>query len=64
MNKIKNPLVDFEKKWVALSSDNKKVLASGDTIPELEKKVKGINNNKFVLTWVPPFDKVLSLNAK
>lgn len=64
MNKIKNPLLDYEKKWVALSSDNKKVLASGDTIPELEKKIKGINSNKFVLTWVPPFDKVLSLNVK
>ena len=64
MKKISNPLLNYEKKWVALSSDNKKVLASGDTIQELEKKVKGVDSNKFVLTWVPPFDRVLSLNAK
>ena len=59
-----SPLLNFENKWVALTPEGKKVLASGDTIPELEKKLKGIDSKKFVLTFVPPFDKVLSLYVK
>lgn len=56
MKKISNPLLNYENKWVALTTDRKKVLAAGDTIPELEKKVKGVSSKKFVFTWVPPFD--------
>lgn len=64
MNKISNPLINYENKWVALTNDNKKVLAAADTILELEKKLKRKSYKNFTLTWVPPFDKVLSLNAK
>lgn len=56
MPKFSSPLLNYENKWVALSTDRKKVLAAGDTIPELEKKVKGVSSKKFVFTWVPPFD--------
>lgn len=56
MKKISNPLLNYENKWVALTTDRKKVLAAGDTIPELEKRVKGMSSKEFVFTWVPPFD--------
>lgn len=59
MNKVKNPLLNYEKKWVALTNDNKRVLASADSIPELEKKLKGKDDKKFTLTWVPPLDRIL-----
>ncbi len=64
MKAISSPLLNYEKKWVALTNDNKKVLAAADSIEALEKKIKGMDDKKFTLTWVPPFDKVLSLNAK
>lgn len=64
MPKFSSPLLNYENKWVALSNNNKKVLASANTIPELEKKLRDVSSKKFVLTFVPPFDKVLSLNAK
>lgn len=64
MSKFSSPLLNYEKKWVALTNDNKRVLASADTIEDLEGKLKKISSKKFTLTWIPPFDKVLSMNVK
>lgn len=64
MPKISSPLLNYENKWVALTPGGKKVLASGITIPELEKKLQRVSSKNFVLTFIPPFGKVLSLNAK
>lgn len=64
MSKISSPFLNYENQWVALTPRGNKVLASGSTVPELEKKLKGVSSKRFVLTFIPPFDKVLSLNAK
>lgn len=56
MKKINNPLLNYEKKWVALSPDNKKVVAAADSIKQLEVKVKRLRRKDVVFTWVPPFD--------
>lgn len=63
MNKIKNPMASYENKWVALSSDKKKVVAAGSSIKQLEKKLEGFKQEEVILTFVPPFDKVLSLQC-
>ena len=59
MSKISNPLMNYENKWVALSSDRKEVLAAADSVKQLEKKAKKLKS-KVVFTWVPPFDRVLA----
>lgn len=59
MRKISNPLINYENKWVALSSDRKKVLAAADSVKQLEKKARKLKK-KVVFTWVPPFDRVLA----
>ncbi len=56
-------MVNYENKWVALSSDKKKVVAAGSSIKQLEKKLKGFKKEEVILTFVPPFDKVLSLQC-
>ena len=38
--KTDNPLIHFENKWVALTSDRKKVIAVGESIKEVDKKLK------------------------
>lgn len=63
MNKIKNPMMDYENKWVALSSDKTRVVAAGSSIKQLEKKLKGFKKDEVILTFVPPFDAVLSLQC-
>lgn len=59
-NKIVNPLIPFENMWVALSLDRKRVVASGRTTRELEKKVDKIGNDEVVFTKVLPFDQFYS----
>jgi len=58
--KIRNPLVLFENEWVALTPDRKKVIASGVTIKELDKKLAKLKNKEAILTKVLPFDQVFS----
>lgn len=62
MKRIVNPLISFENKWVALSPDRKKVIASGLTIKEVNQKLKKLQtkNGDAILTMVLPFDKVYS----
>lgn len=57
---ILNPLIPFENKWVALTTDRKKVVASGRTIKELDKNLIKRRIKNVVLTKVLPFDQVLS----
>jgi len=59
-SKIINPLIPFENMWVALSLDRKKVVASGATVKELEKKMNEIGNCEVVFTKVLPFDQFYS----
>ncbi len=58
--KIKNPLTNFENKWVAVTPDHKKVLASANTAKMLDRILveKGLEN--IVLLKVLPFDVSLS----
>ncbi len=48
-------LLPFENKWVALSENYKKILASGKTLKEVTKKVNK-SGEKGILLKVPPFD--------
>lgn len=57
MKKITSPLLNYENKWVALSPDHNKVMASGKSIKEIDKKLKSMNNEDAILTFVLPFDK-------
>ncbi len=59
-SKSVNPLVPFENMWVALSMDGKKVVASGETIKELKKKMDKIDNCEVIFTKVLPFDQFYS----
>lgn len=57
---IKNILIPYENKWVALSPDRKKVVASGNTVQDVDKKLKKMKNKSVVITKVLPFDKTYS----
>jgi len=59
-DKIISPLIPFENMWVALSLDRKKVVASGETIKELKKKMDKIDNCEVIFTKVLPFDQFYS----
>lgn len=65
MTKIKNPLVNYENKWVALTPDNKKVIMSAKDLKSLHNKLleKKVKKNQAVLMWVPPFNVALIPNA-
>ena len=52
LNEILKP---FENKWVALSSDETKVLSSGDTLSEAESKLSEKEKHEVVLFKVVPF---------
>lgn len=57
---IKNILTPYENKWVALSSDRKKVVTAGNTIKEVDRKLKKMKNKTAILSRVLPFDKSYS----
>lgn len=58
-----NPLIKFEDKWVALSSDRKQVVAAGGSIKEVTQKLSEDDKAKIILTKVMPFDKTSSLTS-
>ena len=60
MTKATKLLLPYENKWVALTTDRKKVVASGRTIKELDKNLIKQRIKNVVLTKVLPFDQVLS----
>lgn len=64
MNTKTNPLINYEKKWVAITKDYKKVLASDTDVKKLHEKVLQMNiGDKVVLMWVPPFNVALVPHA-
>lgn len=55
--KIKPGLLnDYEGKYVAISRDGKKVVASGANIPTVFKKLEKLGDKNSVVLWVFPFD--------
>lgn len=61
MNKKRFKLLrNFEKKWVALNKSDSKVLASGITIEEVEKKIKKIKVRPTTIEYVIPFNSYFS----
>ena len=55
MKSIKNPLLNYENKWVAMSKDYSKVIESADKPQDLEKKLIKQNIKNVVLMKVTPF---------
>ena len=53
--KIQNPLINFENKWVALTSDRRRVVVSGKTLEEVDKKLKNLKEKNIILHYIPPF---------
>ena len=62
---ITKQLVNYEDKWVAVNADYSNVIASGDSIPEVENKLETmkLNLDNLVITYVTPPDKFLSPNG-
>lgn len=58
----KNPLIPYENQWVALTPDNKRVVAVGKTFLEAHKKLEKLGTGKkdAILTYVLPFDKAFA----
>ena len=54
--KAKNPLLPYENKWVALTLDRKKVIASAASVKVLDKKLKKLKDKEVIMTKVLPFD--------
>ncbi len=48
-------LKPYENKWVALSNNRKKVIASGKTLNEVFEKIEG-KKNDYMFTKVLPFE--------
>lgn len=63
MAKIKNPLLNYENKWVALNNKQDKVVASANDLKNLHQKINKLKTKNVVLTWVPPFNVALAPNA-
>ena len=56
--KIKNPLENYENKWVALTPDNKKVIAFDKDFKKLHDKLKKMNvaHGEAIMSYVRPSD--------
>ncbi len=52
---IKNPLSDYENKWVAMTTDYSKVIEAANKPEELEKKLSKQKIKNVVLLKVGPF---------
>ena len=61
MNKAyEKTLLSNQNKWIAVSSDKLRVLASGKSIQEVEKKLEKLDVKDIVITFVPPANSYLS----
>ena len=60
--KTSNPLLPYENKWVAITPDGKKVIASAKDAKVLDKKLKKlkVKNDEAVMAWVFPFKQSFS----
>lgn len=52
---LSNKLKPYENKWVALSTNHKKVLGSGDTLEEAELEAQK-TKEKYIFIKLPPYD--------
>lgn len=57
-------LIPYQNKWVALTEDRKKVVASDLDVKKLTEKLAKMRKKDVVLTYVIPMDKYYSPNAK
>jgi len=55
-----NKLAQFEDQYVAFASNRSKVLASGATIKEVEKKLKTHNISDVVISYIPSLSKYIA----
>jgi len=53
-------LAQFEDQYVAFASNKSRVLASGATIKEVEKKLKTQNNPDIVISYIPSLSKYIA----
>lgn len=61
MNKTyEKALLSNQNKWIAVVSDKSKVLASGNSIREVEEKLGKLGAKDAVITFVPPANRYLS----
>lgn len=61
MNKAyERTLLSNQNKWVAVSSSKSKVLASGNSIQEVEEKLGKIDAKDAIISFVPPANRYLS----
>lgn len=61
MNKTyEKALLSNQNKWIAVSFDKSKILASGKSIQEVEKKLGKLDARDVVITFVPPANRYLS----
>lgn len=61
MNKTyEKALLSNQNKWIAVSSGKSKIIASGKSIQEVEKKLSKLDVKDVVITFVPPADRYLS----
>ena len=56
MSRLQNIYSNYENKWIALAPDRSRVLVSGTSIKDVEKKLKDADKD-VVITYVMPFDK-------
>ena len=57
-------LKNYEKKWIAIDKNYTKVLTNGNTIKEVENKLKRKKTKAFAISYVAPFDSHLSPYVK
>lgn len=57
-------LLPYENKWVALTPDNSKVVAYGNTYKEVDNLLKRKKIGDVVLSFILPFDTSYSPNGK
>lgn len=57
-------VLPYQNKWVAITPDNTKVLASGKTYKEVDMELKKKKIKDAILSFILPFDKSYSPNGK
>lgn len=64
MNTKLDLLLPYQNKWVALSPDSTKVIATGNTYKEVDNLLKRKKIEDVVLSFILPFDTSYSPNGK
>jgi hypothetical protein len=64
MKKPSRLLIPYQNKWVALTEDRKKVVASDKDVKKLTEKLTKMKKKDVILTYVIPMDKYYSPHVK